>query len=108
MRQPGPYRRGLRPRPKARGYGSSTRSRRWRLTPSRLGFIAGLVILAAIAIVQQANSPKPVSTVQYSYFSSCADARAKGAAPIRQGEAGYRPELDADGDGVACEPYFGR
>ncbi|WP_459963563.1 excalibur calcium-binding domain-containing protein [Nocardia sp. IFM 10818] len=25
------------------------------------------------------------------------------AAPILKGEAGYRPALDRDGDGVACE-----
>jgi len=28
-----------------------------------------------------------------------------GKAPIRVGEPGYRPALDADNDGIACEPY---
>ncbi|WP_240740889.1 excalibur calcium-binding domain-containing protein [Deinococcus sp. Arct2-2] len=37
------------------------------------------------------------------YFASCAAARAAGAAPIRRGQPGYRPEMDGDGDGVACE-----
>ena len=41
------------------------------------------------------------------YYSRCAEARAAGAAPLRVGEPGYRSELDADGDGVACEPYRG-
>ena len=27
------------------------------------------------------------------------------AAPLHRGAPGYRRELDADGDGVACEPY---
>lgn len=37
------------------------------------------------------------------YYARCADARAAGAAPILKGEPGYRPELDRDGDGIACE-----
>lgn len=39
------------------------------------------------------------------FYSNCTDARLSGAAPIRSGEPGYRPQLDRDGDGVACEPY---
>lgn len=38
------------------------------------------------------------------YYRNCAAARAAGASPILRGEPGYRPQLDADGDGVACEP----
>jgi micrococcal nuclease len=38
-------------------------------------------------------------------FRSCAAARAAGAAPLYRGRPGYRPQLDADGDGIACEPY---
>lgn len=37
------------------------------------------------------------------YYGSCAAARDAGAAPLRVGEPGYRPGLDRDGDGVACE-----
>jgi Excalibur calcium-binding domain len=39
------------------------------------------------------------------YYRNCDAARAAGAAPIRQGEPGYRTKLDADSDGIACEPY---
>ena len=39
------------------------------------------------------------------YYPNCAAARAVGAAPITRGQPGYRPELDDDGDGIACEPY---
>lgn len=42
------------------------------------------------------------------YYRNCASARRAGAAPLRRGEAGYRPALDADNDGIACEPYRGR
>jgi len=37
------------------------------------------------------------------YYRSCAEARAAGAAPLYRGQPGYRPELDRDGDGIACE-----
>lgn len=37
-------------------------------------------------------------------FASCAAAREAGAAlPLRRGQPGYRPGLDGDGDGLACE-----
>lgn len=36
-------------------------------------------------------------------FSSCAEARDAGAAPMTEGDPGYSPNLDADGDGIACE-----
>jgi hypothetical protein len=39
------------------------------------------------------------------YFPNCAAARAAGAAPLYRGAPGYRPQLDGDDDGVACEPY---
>ncbi len=41
-------------------------------------------------------------------FSNCDAARAAGAAPIRAGEPGFGAHLDADGDGIGCEPYYGR
>ncbi|WP_372451419.1 GmrSD restriction endonuclease domain-containing protein [Mycolicibacter acidiphilus] len=37
------------------------------------------------------------------YFPNCAAARAAGVAPLHTGEPGYRPGLDRDGDGIACE-----
>lgn len=37
------------------------------------------------------------------HYANCSEARAAGAAPIREGEPGYAPHLDRDGDGIACE-----
>lgn len=37
------------------------------------------------------------------YYANCGEARAAGAAPLYVGDPGYRPGLDRDGDGVACE-----
>lgn len=37
------------------------------------------------------------------YYSSCKAARAAGVSHIRRGQPGYRPGLDRDNDGVACD-----
>ncbi len=41
------------------------------------------------------------------YFRNCSEAKARGYVNIPVGTAGYRPSLDGDGDGFACEPYYG-
>lgn len=56
----------------------------------------------AVAAVQD-----PGAAERSVYFSGCSEARAAGAAPIHRGSPGYRPEMDGDGDGVACETYSG-
>ncbi|WP_086007978.1 excalibur calcium-binding domain-containing protein [Nocardia concava] len=43
---------------------------------------------------------KPTPSV---YYKTCADAKRAGAAPLHRGDPGYRPDLDRDGDGIACE-----
>jgi hypothetical protein len=48
------------------------------------------------------GEPRP-----YRAFADCDAAKSSGYANILQGEPSYRPALDADGDGVACEPYPG-
>lgn len=40
-------------------------------------------------------------------FANCDQAEAAGAAPIFAGQPGYSPDLDADGDGIACEQSNG-
>lgn len=37
------------------------------------------------------------------YYPNCAAAKAAGAAPLYAGQPGYRPALDRDHDGIACE-----
>lgn len=36
-------------------------------------------------------------------YPNCAAVRAAGKAPLRRGDPGYRPGLDRDNDGFACE-----
>lgn len=74
--------------------------------------IAGLAIFGlvkpgekasgAMAFSQSATAPAGA------YYRYCDEARAAGMAPLYRGKPGYRPQLDRDGDGVACEPYNGR
>lgn len=40
---------------------------------------------------------------KYAFYENCMSAQAFGAAPLYLGQPGYRPALDRDGDGVACE-----
>lgn len=52
------------------------------------------------------TTAKPATTVPATtgtYYGSCDDVRAAGAAPLRRGEPGYRPGLDRDNDGIACD-----
>jgi len=39
------------------------------------------------------------------YYANCAAVRVAGVAPIYAGQPGYRAGLDADSDGIACEPF---
>lgn len=56
---------------------------------------------AARAIRARAPS-RPVVRV---YFPGCNAVRAAGLAPLYRGQPGYRPEMDGDDDGIACEPH---
>lgn len=48
-------------------------------------------------------TPAPQPQQQSVYYQNCTAAREAGAAPIYQGQPGYRAALDRDHDGVACE-----
>ncbi|MFD4237059.1 excalibur calcium-binding domain-containing protein [Streptomyces sp. NPDC058542] len=47
----------------------------------------------------EATDPAPA------YYKNCDAALAAGAAPVEEGDPGYAPHLDRDGDGVGCEPW---
>ena len=52
---------------------------------------------------EPAPPPAPAPPDPNVYYKNCDAARAAGAAPLYQGDPGYRPGLDGDHDGVACE-----
>lgn len=56
--------------------------------------------VASVTAPAPAPAPTPPSGA---YYPNCAAARAAGVAPLYRGEPGYRPGLDRDGDGIACE-----
>ncbi|MET7948425.1 excalibur calcium-binding domain-containing protein [Micromonospora sp. NPDC005324] len=56
------------------------------------------------------RAPKPSRTSSpptMPYYKNCDAVRDAGADPLYPGEPGFRPELDRDGDGEACEPDGG-
>jgi hypothetical protein len=56
---------------------------------------------------QLTSTPEEIARVERSVtYRHCSVARAAGAAPIYKGSPGYRRRMDADSDGIACEPYL--
>jgi len=49
------------------------------------------------------QTPAPKKQPERAYYSNCTEAREAGVAPLHVGDPGYRPALDRDKDGVACE-----
>lgn len=61
-------------------------------------------VTSAPAQDRVAQPPAQDRTVAY---SGCNEVRAKGRAPLYEGQRGYREDMDGDGDGIACEPHRG-
>ena len=70
---------------------------------------AGLLVLGAaiggggFLLVDSFRDPTPAAHA--AHYSTCRDAMLDGRTNIARGVPGYRAALDADGDGLACEPY---
>jgi hypothetical protein len=54
-------------------------------------------------VATQEPAPTTTAAPPPAYYANCAAAKAAGAAPLHRGDPGYRPALDRDGDGNACE-----
>ena len=72
-------------------------------------FVESSSPLVSVSPTSAAPSVSPIDSPEANsvYYRNCDAARAAGAAPLYRGEPGYRPELDRDGDGVACEDTSG-
>lgn len=57
-----------------------------------------VAIISTPTVVAPPPPPKPAV-----YYANCTAAWNAGVAPIMRGEPGYRPGLDSDSDGEACE-----
>lgn len=70
-----------------------TRAPRTPLPPVRTSTVT-------VPVVRPSTTDEDAAEV---YYKNCAAAREAGVAPLLRGEPGYRPGLDRDDDGVACE-----
>ncbi|MBA0048604.1 excalibur calcium-binding domain-containing protein [Mycobacterium sp. NPDC050853] len=61
--------------------------------------LAGVIISASVPFSANAATPTQADPP----YGSCKEAHADGAYNIKKGDPGYRPKLDRDNDGVACE-----
>jgi len=73
-------------------------------------FVGAMVFLYAPALQSTWHSAtlssEQLEQIEKSaYYRNCDAARAAGVAPIYRGSPAYRPEMDGDSDGIACEPY---
>lgn len=97
-----------------RGFTVVSRHHDRRATLRRLFSWLKVVIVLAIAgygiYIQVANyvgwSPMVILRHLQAY-KNCDAARAVDLAPAARGEPGYWSHLDADDDGIACEPWHG-
>lgn len=65
---------------------------------------AGIAVAPVAQAAPATTTAPPAPTAGASvYYPNCKAACADGVAPIYRGQPGYRPPLDRDGDGVACE-----
>jgi hypothetical protein len=79
---------------------------------------AAVVLAPAIVAAQPYGAPRQnnlsgnyrelTSAERSVSYSGCDEVRRRGLAPLRRGEPGYRPWMDGDNDGLACEPIRDR
>ncbi|MEJ4100415.1 excalibur calcium-binding domain-containing protein [Corynebacterium mastitidis] len=74
------------------------------LLPHQAGYRSGLDSDGdGVACEPDENNIADAATGPTGGYESCKAAREAGATPLREGDPGYNPDLDKDGDGVACE-----
>lgn len=74
-----------------------------------LKVLAGCFVVGAavtFTLIEIAESRWPIGTAIRHRLAgqNCGFAQSVGLAPARRGGPGYHDHLDADGDGIACEP----
>ena len=81
---------------------------RWLAAGAAIAIVVMLVAIDRREASAPQASGRPAAGLRRAPFESCDEAWAAGSTPIRRGQPGYSPQLDADGNGLACEPYIGR
>ncbi|MEV6771468.1 excalibur calcium-binding domain-containing protein [Nocardia sp. NPDC051030] len=68
-----------------------------------LGFALPFAAMSASSAEPRIDpNPPTTHSKPYPYYSSCAQVRAEGKAPLYAGQPGYNRQLDPEGKGVAC------
>ena len=62
---------------------------------------------AQAAVAEPVERAPDAITQSSVYYPGCNAVRAAGKAPLYRDQPGYRPEMDGDDDGIACEPHVG-
>jgi hypothetical protein len=80
--------------------------------PISIGIIVGAGAFLIVERGEPQSEPQPAAATAFAQpvstraFANCDEARDANAAPVYRGQPGYGSHLDADNDGVGCEPYF--
>jgi hypothetical protein len=114
-----PPNRGFRCGYVARQIAIKTKYRLWLTAPERAAMARALSTCPGQTLPAPDVGPTPAPSAQHTstvappsvpppgdsavYYPNCAAVRAAGKAPLLRGQPGYRPALDRDGDGKACE-----
>lgn len=81
----------------------STDGYEWHPHQDRYRAIDGDTVHKCGRTADSLGGPEPFRQKKGEPFPSCAAAESVGATPLIRGDSGYNPDLDGDGDGVACE-----
>ncbi|MEQ1782343.1 MAG: excalibur calcium-binding domain-containing protein [Hyphomonadaceae bacterium] len=73
-----------------------------------LGVLIGGGAFLALDSLNPSEARSEAFFLRGTYYQNCRDAFLDGRSNIHRGEPGYRPELDADRDGLACELFLRR
>ncbi|MFI6871322.1 excalibur calcium-binding domain-containing protein [Nocardia sp. NPDC050406] len=73
------------------------------LTPPTADPVTTASAPTATTLTPPTTAPIAAPAQSSVYYANCTAARAAGAAPLHRGDPGYRPPLDRDNDGIACE-----
>ncbi|HEY4571724.1 MAG TPA: excalibur calcium-binding domain-containing protein [Kribbella sp.] len=74
-----------------------------RATPTSIPTQAPTSAPVSTPTSQQTVVPTSAPATTTVLYRNCAEVREAGKAPLRRGDPGYSPDLDHNGDGVACE-----
>jgi len=83
---------------------ATRRAKRWTIAVgvATLLLVGGAAGFATAHLLSEPAPQRPFTTTP-SPFEDCDAARRAGPTPLERGQPGYSPDLDRDGDGLACE-----